>query len=75
MRFRRCAGIFALVHIGLAADVHVVEEIVAKVNGDIITRGDLENACRQTETELRKQGLTGAALDRAVKEQMNDALR
>ena len=25
-----------------AADVRVIEEIVAKVNGDIVTRGELE---------------------------------
>jgi parvulin-like peptidyl-prolyl isomerase len=75
MRFRLCAGIFALVNIGLASDVRVVEEIVAKVNSDIITRGELENTRRTLEAELRKQGLTGAALEKALKEQANDALR
>ncbi|HET9321909.1 MAG TPA: SurA N-terminal domain-containing protein, partial [Bryobacteraceae bacterium] len=75
MRFRLCAGIFALVNIGLASDVRVVEEIVAKVNSDIITRGELENTRRTLEAELRKQGLTGSALEKALKEQANDALR
>jgi len=75
MRFRLCAGIFALVNIGLASDVRVVEEIVAKVNSDIITRGELENTRRTLEAELRKQGLTGEALEKALKEQANDALR
>jgi len=38
-----------------AADVTpvVIEEIIAKVNGDIITRGELEREKRQMETELR----------------------
>jgi peptidyl-prolyl cis-trans isomerase SurA len=75
MRFRLCGGIFALVNIGLASDVRVVEEIVAKVNSDIITRGELENTRRTLEAELRKQGLTGEALEKALKEQANDALR
>jgi parvulin-like peptidyl-prolyl isomerase len=75
MRFRLCAGIFALVNIGLASDVRVVEEIVAKVNADIITRGELESTRRSIEAELRKQGLTGAALEKAIKDQANDALR
>ena len=75
MRFCLCAGILALVNIGLASDVRVVEEIVAKVNSDIITRGELEGTRRTIEAELRKQGLTGAALEKALKDQANDALR
>jgi peptidyl-prolyl cis-trans isomerase SurA len=75
MRFRLCAGIVALGSIGLAADIHVVEEIVAKVNGDIITRGDVENTRHTIEADMKKQGLSGAALDKALKEQGNDALR
>ena len=40
-------------------DVKVVEEIVAKVNGDIITRGELEKTHSLIEAELRKQGMSG----------------
>ncbi len=75
MRFQFCAGIFALAGIGLAADVHVVEEIVAKVNGDIITRTELEHTRQEIEAGLRQQGLSGAALEKAVKERSSDALR
>ncbi len=75
MRFRLCAGIFVFVSSGLAADVHVVEEIVAKVNGEIITRGDLDAARRDSAAALKTQGLTGAALDKALKEQEKDTLR
>jgi hypothetical protein len=45
------------------ADVRVVEEIVAKVNGDIITRGELERQRQMLEGELRAQGITGPKLD------------
>ena len=75
MRFSLCAGALALVSMGLAADVHVVEEIVAKVNGDIITRGDLETAHRETAASLQQQGATGQALEKALKEQERDTLR
>lgn len=61
--------------VGLAADVHVVEEIVAKVNGDIITRGDLETAHRDRAATLQQQGATGQALEKALKEEDRDALR
>ncbi len=75
MRFRVCAGIFALVSIGLAADVRVVEEIVAKVNGDIITKGEIERSRQQIEGELKQQGLNGASLEKTVSERQKDALR
>jgi len=75
MRFSLCAGTLALVSMGLAADVHVVEEIVAKVNGDIITRGDLETAHRETAAALQQQGATGQALEKALKDQERDTLR
>jgi peptidyl-prolyl cis-trans isomerase SurA len=75
MRFRLCAGVFALVSTGLAADVRVVEEIVAKVNGDIITKGEIERSRQQIEAELKPQGLSGAALEKTVKEREKDALR
>ncbi len=38
----------------------VVEEIVAKVNGDIVTRGQLTQAIAGKEKEMRAQGLNGA---------------
>jgi peptidyl-prolyl cis-trans isomerase SurA len=75
MLFRLCAGAFALVSISLAADVRVVEEIVAKVNGDIITKGDLERSRQELEAQLRQKGLSGAELDKAIKQQAADALR
>jgi peptidyl-prolyl cis-trans isomerase SurA len=75
MRFSLCAGTFALVGMGLAADVHVVEEIVAKINGDIITRGDLDTARRETAARLQQQGASGQALEKALKDEEKDTLR
>jgi parvulin-like peptidyl-prolyl isomerase len=75
MRFSLCAGILAFASVALASDVHVVEEIVAKVNSDIITRGELETIHRENAMMLKQQGLSASAIDKAIKEQDKDALR
>jgi len=53
----------------------VVEEIVAKVNGQIITRGELDKQKLEVEAQFRQQGLIGKALDDATKGRMADGLR
>jgi peptidyl-prolyl cis-trans isomerase SurA len=53
----------------------VVEEIVAKVNSEIITRGELTKQRTAIEAELQQQGLTGPALDESVKKRAADGLR
>jgi peptidyl-prolyl cis-trans isomerase SurA len=58
-----------------AADVRTVEEIVAKVNNDIITHGELTRTRMEIESELRLQGLNGAKLNQALQEKSADALR
>lgn len=57
-------------------NVRVIEEIVAKVNNDIITRGELERQRVQIEAEIRQQkGLSGDELAKEVKQKQADALR
>jgi len=58
-----------------AADVRIVEEIVAKVNSDIITKGELARTSQEIAAELRQQGLAGAKLTQALREKAADALR
>ena len=58
-----------------AADVHIVEEIVAKVNGDIVTRSEMDHTRALLTEDLRRQGLTGPRLAEALKQQERDALR
>src|SRR6202011_3465367 len=53
----------------------VVEEIVAKVNSEIITRGELDKQRLAIEGELQQQGLTGVALEQAAGKRAADALR
>jgi parvulin-like peptidyl-prolyl isomerase len=59
-----------------AADVRVVEEIAAKVNGEIVTRGEITEQRRLVETYFRQeQHLSGTQLQAAIDEQTKDILR
>jgi len=74
--FRRYALLIAAtLPLAVAADVRVVEEIAAKVNGDIITRGELESQKRDLERGLRGEGLNGQKLQEEVKNYASNALR
>ena len=59
----------------VAADVGVVEEIVAKCNGDIITRGDIERSRRDLADALRRDGMSGIQFQNAFNEHEKDILR
>jgi len=59
----------------LAADVTTIEQIIAKVNNEIITRGELERSRRQLEQELKRQGLSGEKLKQALQEANANILR
>jgi parvulin-like peptidyl-prolyl isomerase len=56
-------------------EVKVVEQIVAKINNEIITQGELERTHRQVEAELKRQGVSGERLQQALKEAEKDLLR
>jgi peptidyl-prolyl cis-trans isomerase SurA len=58
-----------------AADLAVVEEIVAKCNGDIVTRGDLERSRRELIETLRANGVTGAELEQQLADREKNLLR
>jgi parvulin-like peptidyl-prolyl isomerase len=65
----------ASVTAAMSADVRVVEEIVAKVNGDIITRSEVDHTRQMMAAELKQQGLNGAKLAQELKQREKDALR
>src|SRR6202522_1019550 len=58
-----------------AADTAVVEEIVAKCNGDIITRGDLDRSRRELMETMRESGLVGEELEKQLTAREKDLLR
>jgi hypothetical protein len=53
----------------------VVEEIAAKVNGDIITYSEIERSRRQLEAELKERGVSLARIPAAIAEREKDLLR
>lgn len=58
------------------ADITIMDEIICKVNGDIVTRNELEKDRQELPDNLRQQsGLTGQALDDAVKKNVPNLLR
>ena len=58
-----------------ADPVTIVEEIIAKVNGEIVTRGELERNLEQLRAEYQQRGLEGAKLEEAVQTAEKDLLR
>jgi peptidyl-prolyl cis-trans isomerase SurA len=58
-----------------AADLSLVEEIVAKCNGDIVTSGDLQRARQELIENLRAQGISGPALEQQLAEREKNLLR
>jgi len=74
--FRRFTVLIAAtVSFAFAAEVKLVEEIAAKVNGDIITRGELEQQRRDLEKTMRAEGLNGQKLQEGLREYSQNALR
>jgi peptidyl-prolyl cis-trans isomerase SurA len=71
MRF----GIFFLAITVYGADVTLMEEIICKVNSDIITRGEMARDKKLLESELRQQGLGGARLTEELTERSKNILR
>jgi peptidyl-prolyl cis-trans isomerase SurA len=58
-----------------AADLTVVEEIIAKCNGDIITRGDLERSRKELAKAVQQQGVNGPTLQQAIADHEKNFLR
>src|SRR5579864_5433428 len=57
------------------SQVKVIEQIVAKVNGDIITRGELEKSRQVIELEMKQQNVPPEKRGELLKEREADGLR
>jgi peptidyl-prolyl cis-trans isomerase SurA len=75
MTFRSMIACVVVCGSALAAEVGVVEEIIAKVNGDIITRSEVDRSRKLLEGELKQSGLSGASLEAGVAQREKDILR
>jgi len=69
-------GLFSALPASLpAADTGIVEEIVAKCNGDIVTRGDLERSRQELIQTLRQAGYVGEELEKQLTDREKNILR
>jgi peptidyl-prolyl cis-trans isomerase SurA len=79
MKFRSAWAVPALFALVLArpssAEIGVVEEIIAKVNGDIITRSEVERSRKQMAAELKARGVKEDEIEKIVAEREKDVLR
>lgn len=58
-----------------AADVSTVEQIVAKVNGDIVTRSELDRTRKQAEAQMLQRGANARDVRQMMAEREKDTLR
>jgi parvulin-like peptidyl-prolyl isomerase len=58
-----------------AADTVVIEQIVAKVNGDIVTRSELDRLRHENEAEMQQRGMNAVQIRAAMQEREKDLLR
>jgi parvulin-like peptidyl-prolyl isomerase len=70
-----CTMVLAIAPVLLAGDAVVIEQIVAKVNGDIVTRSDLDLLRKQLAAELQQRGGTPVQIRDEMKEREKDLLR
>lgn len=66
---------FATAGLCFAADIQVVDQIVAKVNGDIVSQDEIDRLKREMAQELKAQGATNAQLDSELDKRGKDVLR
>jgi parvulin-like peptidyl-prolyl isomerase len=66
---------FLLASVALAGDVRVLEQIIAKVNGDVITTNDMARGRRDAEADLRQRRITGDALQKELATRVENLLR
>jgi parvulin-like peptidyl-prolyl isomerase len=66
---------FCAAALAWSADVQLVDEIVAKVNGDIITRNEVDKTRRAMAEELKARGAKPAEIDKLLEDRQKDFLR
>lgn len=66
----------ALPNFTLAADnPMVIDQVIAKVNGDIVSQDELEKLQQQLAAELKQQGAAGTTFNREYEDHSKDILR
>ena len=72
----KCVTALTFAAVCFAADDYtVVDQVVARVNGDIVSQDELQRLTRELAQELQHQGASGAALQQEVDTRRKDVLR
>lgn len=72
----KCFSVLAFAAVCFAADnFSVVDQIVAKVNGDIVSQDEIQRSSRELLQELKSQGANGAQLQQEIEQRQKDVLR
>jgi peptidyl-prolyl cis-trans isomerase SurA len=75
MKLRGLTAAFAFAVSCLGANVVIVDEIVARVNGDIVSQDELERLTRELAQELKAHQEMGSQFDQDFKKRQKDILR
>jgi len=79
LKLQYAAALFALAPVGFAADTppapSVVDQIVAKVNGDIVSQDELGRFTRDMTKQLQAQGANASQIQQELQRQQKDVLR
>lgn len=75
MKLRVLAAVFAFAAVCLGANVVVVDEIVARVNGDIVSQDELERLTRELAQDLKAHQEMGSQFDQDFQKRQKDILR
>ena len=57
------------------SDVKIIDQVIAKVNGDIVSQDELQTALREAQQEVKAQGVTGPQADQFIEDKEKNALR
>ena len=68
-------GAFALVGASFAADVQVVDQVIARVNGDIVSQDEIARLGREKLAQLRAEGESGPKLEQDYSQLEKNVLR
>ena len=72
-----CLATLTMAAVCFAADNPpvIVDQIVAKVNGDIVSQDELQRSVREISQELKAQGATNAQIESEIEKHRKDSLR
>jgi peptidyl-prolyl cis-trans isomerase SurA len=75
-----CLATFICGLVCFAADVpktetRVIDQIIAKVNGDIVSQDEIAKVSRETQMEMKAQGVQGPQAEQMLAEKQKNALR